>query len=180
MWTKGSSVDYDRTSLDIRHGWVVVRAIHRRGNLVKGKFDRRVLRRGKQCTPGGKRHGNSRRLDERGVLHLHGGTHLIYGARRLRLSHGLDRRLRATGAASGAVPQKVRQIHRAGLCGRQVLFESRTDCCRCLCDFRVVHLRSWTDARCGNRILTIPQRRNHGRRFDRHGHRVLLRPCWEV
>ena len=61
-----------------------------------------VLRCGWQCASGSKRHGDSRRLDERRIVHLHGGAYLVHGTRRFSLSDGLDWWVRVTSVAAGA------------------------------------------------------------------------------
>ena len=115
---KRSEADYDRASLDIRDGRIYLRALHRRSDSIEGRLNGGVLRCGWQCASDSKRHGDSRRLDERRIVHLHGGAYLVHGTRRFRLSDGLDWWLRVTSVAAGAIPAKVWEIYRAGLCGR--------------------------------------------------------------
>src|SRR3546814_19303637 len=59
------------------------------------------------------RHGDRRRLDVGGVVHLDGGPDRLRRLRLLGLPDGLDRRLRAVGDAAGAVPAAVRPLPRA-------------------------------------------------------------------
>ena len=82
MLTKRSEADYDRTSLDIRNGRIILRALHRRSDSIEGRLNGGVLRCGRQCASGSKRHGDSGGLDERRIVHLYGGTHLLYGGGR--------------------------------------------------------------------------------------------------
>ena len=76
---------------------------------------RRVLRRRAAGPRVLQRHGDRRRLDERGLVHRHGRHAVPDGVFRPRVHHGMDRRLLPRGAVPRAVPAQVRAVHDPGL-----------------------------------------------------------------
>ena len=103
----GLSAPVDRLHLPARDGRPVRR--HRRDepHVRRG----RVLRRRPPGARAVQRHGHRRGLDERRVVHRHGGDALPDGLRRARVRHGLDRRLLPGRAVPRAVPPQVRAVH---------------------------------------------------------------------
>ena len=169
-WTK----THERSGLDLHARRPFVRPLYRGSDLVARALHGRVLRRGRARAPRGQRHGDGGGLDVGRLVHLHGGTHLLHGPRRLGIPHGLDRRLRAAGAPLGALPPQVRQVHRTRLRRRPLLLQGSPRGRGGLRPVRVVHLCRRTDAGRGHRVLPLSQRRHQPRCFHRYGDRVLL------
>ena len=71
------------------------------------------------------RHGDRRRLDERGVVHRHGRHAVPLRLRRPRVRHGLDRRLLPGGAVPRAVSAQVRPVHDSRLSRRALRRQHR-------------------------------------------------------
>ena len=124
---------------------------------------------------GGQRDGDRGGLDERRLLHLHGGAHLFHGLRRGDLPHGVDRRLRPAGAAGSALPAPLRPLHDPGVRGRPVRLPGRPADRGRLRGVHLLHLRGGADARGRGGFLPVPNDSRRVRRGDRRGHRAALR-----
>ena len=108
---------------------------------------RRVLRRGAARAGVLQRHGDRRRLDERGVVHRHGRHAVPRRLRRPGLRHGLDRRLLPGGAVPRALPAQVRPVHDSGLPRRALRRQHRAHHRHHLRDHLLVRLRRGADLR---------------------------------
>ncbi len=108
---------------------------------------RRVLRRRPAGAGAVQRHGDGRGLDERRVVHRHGGNALPDRLRRTRVRHGLDRRLLPGRAVPGAVPAQVRAVHDPGLPRRALRRPHPADGRHLRRDPVLVHLRGGADLR---------------------------------
>ena len=168
------AADRSGQSLDLRPRRSVVRAVHRHRVARQSRIDRGFLR-GRLAGRGARqRHGDRGRLDERRLVHFDGRHDVGAGPRRRHVSDGLDRRLRAAGAAVGAVSAQVRQIHGARFRGRAVLFADRAGRRPGVRHLRVVHLRCRTDARGRGGVRPVPRSAGRVGRGGRHGARVRL------
>ena len=103
----GPAAQLDRLHLPVRHR----RPLRRHRRHEPDVRRRRVLRRGTARAGAVQRHGDRRRLDERGVVHRHGRHALPHRLRRPRVHHGLDRRLLPGRAVPRALPAQVRPVH---------------------------------------------------------------------
>ncbi len=109
----------------------------------------RVLRRRPARAGVLQRHGDRRRLDERRVVHRHGGNALPHRVQRPRVRDGLDRRLLPGGAVPRAVPAQVRPVHDPRF-PRRALRRQHSEGGRHLRgDPLLVHLRGRADLRRG-------------------------------
>ena len=135
----------------------------------------RILRRRQGHPPDAQRHGDRGRLDVGGLVHLDGGPDRVPRLCRRRLSDGLDRRLRPDGAASGALPAQVRQVHGARVHRRPVLLHDRAHGGGDLSPRDLADLRDRPDARRRHRLLQHPQPADLDRSHHRHGRRRRLR-----
>ena len=118
--------------------------------------DLRVLRRGTTRAADLQRHGHRRRLDERGLVHQHGGLALRARLRRARVCAGLDRRLRARGGPAGAVSAQVRHLHRARLPGHPVRRQFAAAARHHRAVLRELHLHRLAARRRGHHHLALP------------------------
>ena len=133
----------DRLLVPVRHHRPVRR--HRHHEPHRGS--RRVLRRGTPRAGVLQRHGDRRRLDERGLLHRHGRHAVPDRLRRPRLGDGLDRRLLPGGAVPRALPAQVRPVHHSRLPRRALRRQHRAHHRHHLGDHLLVRLRRRADLR---------------------------------
>ena len=139
----GHVAQVDRLLVPLRHHRPVRRHRHHEPHRRRG----RVLRRGTARAGVLQRHGDRRRLDERGVLHRHGRHALPRRLRRPRVGDGLDRRLRAGGAVPRALPAQVRPVHHSRLPRRALRRQHRAQRRHLRRDPVLVHLRRGADLR---------------------------------
>ena len=133
----------DRLLVPVRHHRAVRRHRHHEPHRRRGG----VLRRGPARAGVLQRHGDRRRLDERGLVHRHGRHAVPLRLRRPRVRHGLDRRLRAGGAVPRAVPAQVRPVHDSRLPRRALRRQHRARDRHLRRDPVLVHLRGGADLR---------------------------------
>ena len=108
---------------------------------------RRVLRGRPTRTGVLQRHGDRRRLDERGVVYRHGRNALSLRLRRTFVRDGLDRRLLPGGVLAGSVPAQVRPVHDPGFSRRALRRQHRALDRHHFRDHLLVRLRRRADLR---------------------------------
>ena len=161
--------------MDVHNRGPLFRRLHRHCHLEQGKVDQGILRGWRWRQPYCQRHGHRGGLDECSLLHFHGRPHRFQRLRRIRISHGLDRRLCAACTTAGPLPPQVRQVHRAGIHRRTILFQDCPSGGRDMPYSHFRHLRHWPNERCGRGLFALSGNRLQHGPVCWHGHRVLLR-----
>ena len=133
----------DRLHLPVRHR----RPVRRHRHHEPDRGHRRVLRGGPARAGVLQRHGDRRRLDERGLVHRDGRHAVPDRVQRPRVRDGLDRRLLPGGAVPRALPAQVRPVHDPRLPRRALRRQRRAVRRRLLRDPVLVHLRGGADLR---------------------------------
>ena len=146
--TRGRRADGDVAYLDrllvpVRHHRAVRRHRHhephgRRRGILRGRPARTCVLQ---------RHGDGRGLDERGVVHRHGGYLVPVRLRRPCIRDGLDGRLCAGGAVPRTVPAQVRPVHDSRLPRRALRRQHRAQRGHLRRDPVLIHLRGGADLR---------------------------------
>ena len=139
----GAVAAVDRLHLPDGDGRAVRGHRHHEPHLRRG----RVLRRRPARSRVVQRHGDRRRLDERGVVHRHGRHAVPDGLRRSGVRHGMDRRLLPRRAVPRAVPAQVRAVHDSGLSRRALRRQYSARGRHLRRDPVLVHLRRGADLR---------------------------------